>query len=180
MSMAFFLMFVLFSFVMFGSVENINDAAHTLGVVDSAMNKLEALENVNYIDQDGTDIKPATYDIEFRDVSFGYDSRIVLHDLNFKIPQNSTTAIVGPSGSGKSTLCNLIARFYDVNSGTITIGGTDIRRFTCDSLLKNISMVFRMSICSGTPSRITLNSAVRTLRMSRSLPPQKPPAAMTS
>ena len=79
MSMAFFLMFVLFSFVMFGSVENINDAAHTLGVVDSAMNKLEALENVNYIDQDGTDIKPASYDIEFRDVSFGYDSRIVLH-----------------------------------------------------------------------------------------------------
>lgn len=101
------------------------------------------LENVNYIDQDGTDIKPATYDIEFRDVSFGYDSRIVLHDLSFKIPQNSTTAIVGPSGSGKSTLCNLIARFYDVNSGTITIGGTDIRRFTCDSLLKNISMVFQ-------------------------------------
>ena len=143
MSISVFLMFVLFSFVLFGSVENINDAAHTLGVIDSAMNKLEALENVNYIDQDGTDIKPATYDIEFRDVSFGYDSRIVLHDLNFKIPQNSTTAIVGPSGSGKSTLCNLIARFYDVNSGTITVGGTDIRRFTCDSLLKNISMVFQ-------------------------------------
>ena len=128
---------------MFGSVENINDAAHMLGVVDSAMNKLEALENVNYIDRDGTDIKPTSYDIEFRDVSFGYDSRIVLHDLNFKIPQNSTTAIVGPSGSGKSTLCNLIARFYDVISGMITIGGTDIRRFTCDSLLKNISMVFQ-------------------------------------
>ena len=143
MSISVFLMFVLFSFVLFGSVENINDAAHTLGVIDSAMNKLEALENVNYIDQDGTDIKPATYDIEFRDVSFGYDSRIVLHDLNFKIPQNSTTAIVGPSGSGKSTLCNLIARFYDVNIGTITVGGTDIRRFTCDSLLKNISMVFQ-------------------------------------
>ena len=50
---------------------------------------------------------------------------------------------MGPSGSGKSTLCNLIARFYDANSGTITIGGTDIRKFTCDSLLKNISMVFQ-------------------------------------
>lgn len=175
-----FLMFVLFSFVLFGSVENINDAAHTLGVIDSAMNKLEALENVNYIDQDGTDIKPATYDIEFRDVSFGYDSRIVLHDLNFKIPQNSTTAIVGPSGSGKSTLCNLIARFYDVNSGTITIGGTDIRRFTCDSLLKISVWFFRMSICSGIPSRITLNSAARTLRMNRLSPPQKQPAVTTS
>lgn len=143
MSMAFFLMFVLFSFVMFGSVENINDAAHLLGVIDSAMDKLEALENAEYIDQDGTDIKPTSYDIEFKDVSFGYDDRMVLHDLNFTIPQNTTTAIVGPSGGGKTTLCNLIARFYDVNSGTITLGGTDIRIFTCDSLLRNISMVFQ-------------------------------------
>lgn len=143
MSMAFFLMFVLFSFVMFGSVENINDAAHLLGVIDSAMDKLEALENAEYIDQDGTDIKPTSYDIEFKDVSFGYDDRMVLHDLNFTIPQNATTAIVGPSGGGKTTLCNLIVRFYDVNSGTITLGGTDIRAFTCDSLLRNISMVFQ-------------------------------------
>lgn len=143
MSMTFFLMFVLFSFVMFGSVEKINDAAHLLGVIDSAMDKLEALENAEYIDQDGTDIKPTSYDIEFKDVSFGYDDRMVLHDLNFTIPQNATTAIVGPSGGGKTTLCNLIARFYDVNSGTITLGGTDIRIFTCDSLLRNISMVFQ-------------------------------------
>lgn len=143
MSMTFFLMFVLFSFVMFGSVENINDAAHLLGVIDSAMDKLEALENAEYIDQDGTDIKPTSYDIEFKDVSFGYDDRMVLHDLNFTIPQNATTAIVGPSGGGKTTLCNLIARFYDVNSGTITLGGTDIRIFTWDSLLRNISMVFQ-------------------------------------
>ncbi len=143
MSMTFFLMFVLFSFVMFGSVENINDAAHLLGVIDSAMDKLEALENAEYIDQDGTDIKPTSYDIEFKDVSFGYDDRMVLHDLNFTIPQNATTAIVGPSGGGKTTLCNLIARFYDVNSGTITLSGTDIRAFTCDSLLRNISMVFQ-------------------------------------
>ena len=70
MSMAFFLMFCSVLFCDVGSVENINDAAHMLGVVDSAMNKLEALENVNYIDRDGTDIKPTSYDIEFRDVFF--------------------------------------------------------------------------------------------------------------
>lgn len=143
MSISVFLMFVLFSFVLFGSVENINDAAHTLGVIDSAMNKLDELENVKYIDENGTDLKPTSYDIVFKNVSFRYDTRIVLHDLNFQIPQNTTTAIVGPSGSGKSTLCNLIARFYDVNSGEITLGGMDIRKFTCDSLLKNISMVFQ-------------------------------------
>jgi len=143
MSLTFFLMFVLFSFVIFGSVESINDAAHTLGIVDSAMNKLDALGNVKYIDQNGKDISLTHYDIKFQNVSFGYDSRVVLHDLNFTIPQNTSTAIVGPSGSGKSTLCNLIARFYDVNEGTITIGGVDIRELTCDSLLKNISMVFQ-------------------------------------
>lgn len=143
MSLSFFLMFLLFSFVLFGSVENVNEAAHTLGVVDAAMNNLEVLENVEYIDQNGTDITPASYEIKFENVSFGYDKRMVLHDLNFTIPQNATTAIVGPSGSGKSTLCNLIARFYDVNDGAITLGGTDIRKFTCDSLLKNISMVFQ-------------------------------------
>ncbi len=143
MSLAYFLMFVLFSFVIFGSVENINDAAHMLGLIDSAMNKLESLENAEYIDQDGKDITPASYDITFQDVSFGYDKRTVLHDVNFTIPQNTTTAIVGPSGSGKSTLCSLIARFYDVDAGKITFGGTDIREFTCDSLLKNISMVFQ-------------------------------------
>ena len=143
MRLAYFLMFVLFSFVIFGSVENINDAAHMLGLIDSAMNKLEALENAEYIDQDGKDITPTSYDITFQDVSFGYDKRTVLHDVNFTIPQNTTTAIVGPSGSGKSTLCSLIARFYDVDAGKITLGETDIREFTCDSLLKNISMVFQ-------------------------------------
>lgn len=143
MSLAYFLMFVLFSFVIFGSVENINDAAHMLGLIDSAMNKLEALENAEYIDPDGKDITPTSYDITFQDVSFGYDKRTVLHDVNFTIPQNTTTAIVGPSGSGKSTLCSLLARFYDVDAGKITLGETDIREFTCDSLLKNISMVFQ-------------------------------------
>ena len=143
MSLSIFLMIVLFSFVMFGSVESINEAAHMLGVIDSAMDKLDGLENAKYIDEDGTDLKPSTYDIAFKNVSFGYNHRMVLHDLNFQIPQNTTTAIVGPSGSGKSTLCNLIARFYDTNSGEITLGGVDIRKFTCDSLLQNISMVFQ-------------------------------------
>lgn len=85
----------------------------------------------------------ASYNIDFTDVSFGYGEIEVLHNLSFQIPQNTTTAIVGPSGSGKSTICNLITRFYDVNSGSVKIGGHDVREFTCDSLLKNISMVFQ-------------------------------------
>lgn len=55
--------------------------------------------------------------------------------------QGTTTAIVGPSGSGKTTICHLIARFYDVQAGSITIGGIDIRRLTFESLLQHISIL---------------------------------------
>lgn len=137
------LMFCMFSFTIFGSVEAVNDSAHVLGVIDSAMNKLEQVEKANYIDEGGSDITLAAFDIEFSHVNFGYDSREILHDVSFKIQQNTTTAIVGPSGSGKSTICNLIARFYDVNDGKIRIGGKNVKDFTCDSLLRNISMVFQ-------------------------------------
>ena len=63
--------------------------------------------------------------------------------VSFTIAEKTTTAIVGPSGAGKTTMCNLIARFWDVNAGKITIGGTDVRDFKLDSLMKNISMVFQ-------------------------------------
>lgn len=137
------LMFCMFSFTIFGSVETVNDSAHVLGAIDSAMDKLEKVKKAACIDGGGSDITPASHDIEFQHVTFGYDNRTVLHDISFCIPQNTTTAIVGPSGSGKSTLCNLIARFYDVDGGAVKIGGRNVRDFTCDSLLRNISMVFQ-------------------------------------
>lgn len=143
MELPIMLMFCMFSFTIFGSVEAVNDSAHVLGVIDSTMDKLEKVEKAVYIDQGGSDITLASYDIEFQHVSFGYDKREVLHDVSFKIPQNTTTAIVGPSGSGKSTLCNLIARFYDVSGGAVKLGGRNVKDFTCDSLLRNISMVFQ-------------------------------------
>lgn len=143
MELSTFLMFILFSFIIFGNVENINDAAHVLAIVDAAMDKLEHLEQAGFIDEEGSDIVPGSCEIQFKHVSFRYDNREVLHDISLTIPPHTTTAIVGPSGSGKSTLCNLIARFYDVNEGAVTLGGIDIRKFTCDSLLKNISMVFQ-------------------------------------
>lgn len=143
MSFSFMLMFVFFSFSIFGGLESISDSAHVLGVIDTAMNQLDILKEGNYIDKDGKEIPLNRYDIEFRHVDFGYDERIVLKDVSFKIPEKTSTAIVGPSGSGKSTICNLIARFYDVKEGSILVGGHDVREFTCDSLLKNISMVFQ-------------------------------------
>lgn len=170
------LMFVFFSFGIFGSLEPVSDSAHVLGIIGTAMDQIDALKEGNYIDRDGKDITLERYDIEFGHVDFGYEvncrsgarednldregslqgregglgceerstvGRTVLKDVSFTIPEKTFTAIVGPSGSGKTTICNLIARFYDVQAGSICVGGHDVREFTCDSLLKNISMVFQ-------------------------------------
>ena len=144
-SMAFslMLMFLFFSFQIFASLEPISDSAHTLGVIDDAMDQLDALKGGHFIDKDGRDVKLEHYDIAFRNVDFGYDERQVLKNVSFTIPEGSSTAIVGPSGSGKTTLCSLLARFYDPQGGSITLGGHDLREFTCDSLLRNLSMVFQ-------------------------------------
>ena len=143
MDFSLMLMFVFFSFSIFASLEPISDSAHTLGVIDDAMDQLDALRSESFIDADGRDIPLSHFDIEFRNVSFGYDSRQVLRDVSFTIPERTSTAIVGPSGSGKTTICSLLARFYDPQSGSISVGGHDLREFTCDSLLSNISMVFQ-------------------------------------
>ena len=143
MGFSMMLMFVFFSFSIFASLEPISDSAHTLGVIDDAMDRLDALKGEHFIDADGRDILPEHFDIAFRNVNFGYDSRQVLKDVSFVIPEKTSTAIVGPSGSGKTTICSLLARFYDPQSGSITVGGHDLKEMTCDSLLKNISMVFQ-------------------------------------
>ena len=156
---------ILLSFHVFGSLEPIADCAHVLAVIDDALDHLDELTKESFIDADGQQIEIAHYDIEFQNVDFSYgegkERRQVLHNVNLKIPEYSVTAIVGPSGSGKSTICNLIARFYDADSGSIRVGGHDVKEFTCDSLLSNISMVFqnvylfhdtvRNNICFGKP-----------------------------
>ena len=133
----------MFSFMIFGSVEAMNNAAHVLEVIDATLDKLDGIEHADMIDKDGKAISLQNADIAFRDVTFSYDTVPVLRNISFSIPQGSTTAIIGPSGSGKTTICNLIAHFYDVDSGEVTVGGENVRNMTCDSLLRNISMVFQ-------------------------------------
>ncbi len=137
------LMMVIFSFVIFGHVEAINNATHVMEIIDATLDKLETIETAAFIDQNGQTIAVQTYDVCFDHVTFAYDRKNVLSDISFSVPQNTTTAIVGPSGSGKTTICSLIARFYDADTGHVLVGGVDVKEMTCDSVLKNISMVFQ-------------------------------------
>ena len=143
MDIATMIMMVIFSFVIFGNVEVVHDAIHVLEIIDETMDKLDKINSAEFIDEDCENKEVSSYDIEFDNVTFAYDKKEVLKDISFTIPQKSTTAIIGGSGSGKTTICNLIARFYDANEGKITIGGQNIKDMKCESLLKNISMVFQ-------------------------------------
>lgn len=137
------LTFVFFSFSIFASLEPISDSAHVLSVIDDAMDQLDKLWENHFIDSDGKDIPLQHFDIAFDHVDFSYEHKQILHDVSLTIPDKTTTAIVGPSGSGKSTLCSLMARFWDVDSGSVKIGGVDVRDYTLESLMDQISMVFQ-------------------------------------
>lgn len=91
----------------------------------------------------GDQITPPDHTIDISHIRFAYGDRPVINDVSLHIPENTTTAIVGPSGSGKTTLCTLMARFWDVSSGTVTLGGSDIKDYDMDSLMANFSFVFQ-------------------------------------
>lgn len=94
--------------------------------------------------ESGVEEIPPDFRLEFKKLTFAYRTGInVLTDINFKIPQGSITALVGPSGSGKSTLAQLIARFYDIDSGSITIGGTNIKDLNSSELMNIVGFVFQ-------------------------------------
>lgn len=90
---------------------------------------------------DGVKLKSFEKSIEFNDVVFGYDQRNIIDRISFSIPKGSLVAVVGSTGSGKTTLANLIARFYDVRSGSITIDGVDVRDCDVKSLRRLIGIV---------------------------------------
>lgn len=121
----------------FNFVDTLAQVGTTVGQVDEILNAEEQQHSV-------TPVTFAGHDIVLDHVSFGYhDGKEILHDVSLSIPAGRMTALVGPSGSGKSTLCSLMARFWDVDSGSVKIGGVDARDYTLESLMDQISMVFQ-------------------------------------
>lgn len=137
------LILVIASFMVFNDLENAGNMASLLQMLAASMDTANAIDDTPIMDEKGADITPKTSEIVFDKVDFSYADRKILDQVSFTIPEKTTTAIVGPSGAGKTTMCNLIARFWDVDSGKITIGGMDVQDFKLDSLMKSISMVFQ-------------------------------------
>lgn len=137
------LMVIVMSFMVFGQIKLFGMGLSMLRIASSCIDRTLQTENMEQMDESGREISVKKHDIEFKDVCFSYENKEILHGINLKIPDKTTTAIVGPSGSGKTTLCNLIARFWDVGGGSVKIGGKDVREYTLESLMEQISMVFQ-------------------------------------
>ena len=158
LSLAYGVILVVASFMVFNDLENAGNMASLLQMLAASMDTANSIDDTPVMDEKGADVVQASSEIVFDNVDFSYKvngcgadregglghaDRKILDHVSFTIPAGTTTAIVGPSGSGKTTMCNLIARFWDVDAGRITVGGKDVRDFKLDSLMKNISMVFQ-------------------------------------
>ncbi len=109
-----------------------------LNVVTSRMRTLLTTPTMG-----GKERTAKNFDIELKNVSFSYNNEEVIHNVSCTMPQGSITALVGPSGSGKSTIAKLIARFWDIPKGTITVGGKDIKTMNPEKLMQEMSFVFQ-------------------------------------
>lgn len=131
------------AFMLYASLESAGTYSSLLHVVSVCVDKANAILKLDTMDIDGREIEPENHDIELKNVKFSYGSRKIIDGISLSIPEKTTTAIVGPSGGGKTTLCNLIARFWDVDSGEVTLGGINVREYSMNSLMNHFAFVFQ-------------------------------------
>lgn len=144
--------FLLFLFIAVRIYEPLTKACEMLGeLIYSLVSAKRIRDLLDYPEQTGQqdiqlsqqEIQLPQFDVTFEHVSFGYNQEDVIHNVSFTAKQGEITAIVGPSGCGKSTLCKLAARFWDVQRGSVSIGGVNVNKIDPEVLYKNYSFVFQ-------------------------------------
>ena len=138
-----YLIFMVIGSRIYNPLNEVMNNLAALFYLDVRINRMNEMESLP-IQQGNTNFKPENFNIEFQEVDFSYEQgKPILNKVSFTARQGEKTALVGPSGSGKSTAAKLAARFWDIQSGKITLGGQDISRIDPETLLKNYSVVFQ-------------------------------------
>lgn len=137
------LIMVVCSFMVYEQLKVAGSCVANMRIAEHSIDKANKIDDVPTMDEGGKDIVPTSTEIKFKNVDFAYEKKKILDNVNFTIPNKKMTAIVGPSGSGKTTLCSMIPRFWDVDAGSVSIGGVNVKDYTLNSLMKNVSMVFQ-------------------------------------
>ena len=138
-----YLVFIVIGSRVYAPIEEVMNNLAALFYLDVRIDRMNEME-AQPVQTGTTDFRPVNYDIEFSHVAFSYEQgKTVLQDVSFVARQGEVTALVGSSGSGKSTVARLAARFWDIGSGRITLGGQDIVQVDPETLLKCFSIVFQ-------------------------------------
>ena len=137
------LMMTVSAFLVYSELESAGEMFFMLPMIDASISRVDEIDRAPRMDEGGSVRTPQNRDITFDHVDFSYGERKIIQDVSFTVPEGTTTAIVGPSGSGKTTLTSLMARFWDVDSGSVKLGGIDVKDYALDSLMSNFSMVFQ-------------------------------------
>ena len=137
------IMMIVCSFMLLEGLEMAGNYSSLVRIVDLSVDKANEILEIPQMDISGKEIRPETKEIRADHIEFAYEEKKIIDNVTIHIPQNTTTAIVGPSGSGKTTLCHLLSRFWDVDSGKVTLDNRDIRQYSMDSLMENFSFVFQ-------------------------------------
>ncbi|MCR4726979.1 MAG: ABC transporter ATP-binding protein/permease [Clostridia bacterium] len=143
MKLVYTITMLLCSFIVFESLDLAGTYTALLKIIGKGVDLANEILDVEQMDIDGETIKPENRNIHLEHVGFAYEKRKIIDDITLDIKENTTTAIVGPSGGGKTTMTALIARFWDVNEGAVTLGGRNVKDFSFDSLMENFSFVFQ-------------------------------------
>lgn len=136
---------MLFAFNLFTPLKQLYQKTGILAIMQAALNRVNEVFNERELEDTGTESLPQTADTEitFKNVSFDYGDKEVLHNLSFSIDQGQMAALVGQSGGGKSTIMNILARFWDISKGEILLRGKNIKELPLTVLMDHISMVFQ-------------------------------------
>ena len=133
-------------------------------IVEDALNRVDSVLSIEPLKETSNPLKPNGDEVKFDSVFFKYKNKekYALNDISFIAKENSITALVGPSGGGKSTIASLMNRFYDVEKGSISIGGVDIRNIKKEDLMNEISYVFQ-------DSKLLKNTILENVRMGKKM-----------
>ncbi len=134
---------MIMSFIVFSGLETMGSYSALLRVVDLCVDRGEEVLGLEPMDISGEEYTPKTNNIEVSGIDFAYDKKKIIDDVSLTIPEKTTAAFVGPSGGGKTTLCHLIARFWDVEKGMVSLDGKNVKEYSMDSLMENFSFVFQ-------------------------------------
>ena len=143
LSLLYCIMMTISSFMIYESLDVMAGFSALIRSVSICVDQANEILSIPEMDIEGENITPRNHDIELKNVTFAYENKTIIDGIDLKIPEKTTTAIVGPSGGGKTTLTSLMARFWDVKSGEVTLGGRNVKDYSFDSLMQNFSFVFQ-------------------------------------